>query len=35
MHYAYMRNLDAIREEVEHLLAVFTTFMGGWVAEKC
>ena len=31
MHYAYMRNLEAIREEVEHLLAKFTTFTGGWV----
>ena len=35
MHYAYMRNLDAIREEVEHLLAMFTTFTGGWVGGWC
>ena len=33
MHYAYMHNLDAIREEVEHLLAMFTTFTGGWCGE--
>ena len=29
MHYRY--NLDAIREEVEDLQAMFTTFTGGWV----
>ena len=31
MHYVNMRNLDATREEVDHLLAMFSTFMGGWV----
>ena len=29
MHYRC--NLDAIREEVEEELAMFTTFTGGWV----
>ena len=24
-------NLDAIREEIENEVAMFTTFMGGWV----